>query len=179
MHENHPRYALIRAFQDALRDFVEAERAEMFAELVESYEESGAKSWDIQLPGEDGKVATLSLTFSKAEPAIDSKQEFTDWAMFNAPDLVKTVVVPAREDIVPKSTALQTLLDDYGAQPTADGTLVTQDGEEIPGVHVARELPKTFALRWAKQGRERVEAAYGEGRLNGLTVGTPMPELGS
>ena len=51
-------YAVVRAFQDALSDYVKAIRGEMFDDLVTRYEENGSKSWDIPLPGEEKKVAT-------------------------------------------------------------------------------------------------------------------------
>lgn len=167
-------YAVIRAFQDALKEYVEQTRAGMFTELVERHNEDGSKSWDITLPGEDKKVATVSLSFSKAEPKVDNKKEFVRWAMFNAPDLVMTKEVPASSEVVAKSTALQTLLNDYEAQVTDDG-LVTKDGEPIPGVIVTKEAPQTFALRWSGDGKRRVEVAYGNGKLNDRLLDTPMP----
>ena len=168
-------YAVIRAFQDALADYVKSTRSDMYADLVERYEEDGSKSWDIPLPGDDKKVATLSLSFSKSEPVIDNKAEFTKWAQWNAPDLVKEKVVPESREWVAKSTALQSLLEDYDAQITDDGLLVTKDGVPVPGVVVSEELPKTFSLRWAGDGKRRVEVAYANGELNERLLDTPMP----
>lgn len=168
-------YAVIRAFQDALSDYVKDTRSAMFADLVERYEEDGSKSWDIPLPGDDKKVATLSLSFNSSEPTISNRSEFTKWAQWNAPDLVKEQVVPESREWVAKSTALQSLMDDYDAQVTDDGELVTKDGEPIPGVTVPKSTPKTFGLRWSGDGKKRVERAYGDGLLNDRLLDTPMP----
>lgn len=168
-------YTVVRAFQDALSEYVKAIRGEMFEDLVSRYEEDGSKSWDIPLPGEDGKVATLSLSFSKSEPTIDNPSKFVKWAQWNAPDLVKERVVPETREWVAKSTALQTLVEDYDAQITDDGHLVTQDGVVVPGVIVSEERPKTFSLRWANDGKRRVEVAYGNGLLNERLLDTPLP----
>lgn len=170
-------YAVVRAFQDALKEFVESQRGEMFADLVERYEADGSKSWDINLPGDDKKVASLSLSISKPDPKIVSKQEFTNWAMFNAPDLVKTVERPATSEVVAKTTALDTLLSDYDATFNEDGQLVTKDGEVVPGVAQLAERPTTFSLRWGTDGKRRVERAYMSGSLDDQLLDTPMPLL--
>ena len=168
-------YTVVRAFQDALSDYVKGIRGEMFDDLIARYEADGSKSWDVPLPGEDGKVATLSLSFSKSEPTIDNSSEFVKWAQWNAPDLVKERVVPETREWVAKSTALQSLLEDYDAQITDDGHLVTKDGVVVPGVIVTEERPKTFSLRWANDGKRRVEVAYGNGMLNERLLDTPLP----
>lgn len=168
-------YTVVRAFQDALSDYVKGIRAEMYDDLVSRYEDDGSKSWDIPLPGDDKKVATISLSFNKSEPTIENRPEFVKWAQWNAPDLVKENVVPEKREWIAKSSALQSLIDDYGAQATEDGELVTEDGVAVPGVRVSEETPKTFSLRWSGDGKRRVEVAYGNGELNERLLETPMP----
>src|SRR5699024_4283012 len=144
-------YTVVRAFQDALSDYVKGIRGGMFEDLIARYEADGSKSWDVPLPGEDGEVATLSLSFSTPEPKIDNKAELVTCAQWNAPALVQhRGVREARR------------------RGTKDGVLV-------PGVIVTEERPQTFSLRWANDGKRRVEVAYGNGMLNERLLDTPLP----
>lgn len=170
-------YALVRAFQDFLKDWVDTRRADQQAEFVARWEQTGAAAFDVFLPGQTAKVATISLTMTSSDPVIEDPAALIAWAQFSAEDIIKTVTVPASEKVVLRTTALQTLADEYEVEWQDDGTAVTKDGEPVPGIRRPESHPKTHTMRWAKGGKERIEAAYVRGELADLLPGTPMPQI--
>lgn len=170
-------YALVRAFQDFLKAWVDERRADQQAELVDRWEQTGAAAFDVFLPGQTAKVATISLTMTSSDPVIEDPAALIAWAQFSAEDIIKTVTVPASEKVVLRTTALQTLADEYEVEWQDDGTAVTKDGEPVPGIRRHEPRPKTHTMRWATGGKERIETAYVRGELADLLPGTPMPQI--
>src|SRR5699024_6275271 len=169
------RSTVVCAVQVSLWGYVTGTRGDMFEDRIARYEAEGSKSWHATRAAGGATAATRSPSSSRSATPRDTTAEFAKRAQWNAPDLVKERVVPETREWVAKSAALQSLLEDYGAQITDDGRLVTKDGVLVPGVIVTEERPQTFSLRWANDGKRRVEVAYGNGMLNERLLDTPLP----
>lgn len=178
------RLAWVKAFSDALADFLKEQREDHLAMLVESYNESGNKSFDVLLP--DGtKVGSISLAQGKAHDDIVDEAELIAWAE-QFEDAVKVEVTPERvipEVVIPAETTKRLDMRWYdelikNAGEGDDGDLLTPDGEVIPGVkRIPAPAPDKFSVRYEKNGRERIALAYKRGQLSGLSEGTPLPAI--
>ena len=91
------RAAVLKCVSDALKAEVDAERGELFADLVNLYEFTGSKSLDVKLPDGKTKVASITLSMPKAGPAVTDRAAFEAWIAERYPHSV--VTVPERREV--------------------------------------------------------------------------------
>lgn len=155
--DNALRSAILKAISDALKAEVDAGRTELFDELLELHELTGAKSLDVSLP--DGrKIASISLAMPKA--GLDA------WIAQHYKGAV--IKVPARREISPpfRDELLSRLTF------TPEGVAIDENGEIVPGVEWrAAGAPKSFSIRFEKTGREQIAAAWSDGQFGPLMPG--------
>jgi hypothetical protein len=130
--------------------------------------ETGARQVAVALP--DGPdIATVSLSSGEAAAKVTDEDAFTAWVIANYDsEIERRFVTEVRE-------AFRTKV--LGAL-TAAGSAEWADPEtgvihEVPGVAIAPSRARTHSLRFKKDGREKVMAAWRDGRLAAVA----LPEL--
>ena len=174
------RFALLKAFADAIYAEMGANREDHTARLVERYTEEGTKAFDVRLP--DGlTVGSISLTIPKPTTEVTNEGAFLDWCEENRPNAVVTVprlaplpAVPSYRTVDPKAQTL--ILKD--SRPADDGNVVDLNGCLIDGVtYTSGATPTSFSVRYAPDGREALALAYRRGELNPLAAGSALPAI--
>ena len=146
-----------------------AGRSEALAHLLAAHEALGVKSVDVTLP--DGtKVGTATLTAPAAGISVD-EAAFMRWVQAEHP----TEVVPAVRESFRRVVRSRLKI--------VDGKVIDKStGEVVPwaSVRAAAERPTSFSVRYADGGREAIETAWREGRLNPLDhlTGRTLPAGG-
>jgi hypothetical protein len=146
-----------------------AGRAEALAQLVAANEALGVKSVDVTLP--DGtKVGTATLTATKPGISIDDAA-FMRWVQAEHPG----EVVPAVRESFRRLVVSRLMVD-------GDKVIDKTTGEVVAWARVrpAAPRPTSFSVRYADGGREAIETAWREGRLNPLDhlTGRALPAGG-
>jgi len=178
------RFALLKAFADAIYSEIASNREIHTARLVERYTEEGTKSFDVLLAG-GVKVGSISLTIPKPTTTVTDPEAFLAWCLDNRPDDVwfvkgePAVVIPATQDhfeVNPKATT--TILKE--SRPADDGAVVDVAGVLIDGVtYTNGAVPTSFSVRYTDDGREALALAYRRGQLNDLASGSALPAIES
>ena len=182
MRDANTRFALLKAFADAIYAEIASNREEHTARLVERYADEGTKSFDVKLP--DGtKVGSISLTVPKPTTTVTDDDAFLKWITVNRPGALR--LVPAQPAVVTPAAAefwqvdpkaVTTILAE--AKPADDGMVVDPDGVLIDGVsYLPAEAPKQFSVRYEGDGREALALAYRRGELNALASGSALPAI--
>lgn len=157
-----------------VKDEVEADRADRLEALLALRDDTGADRVEVTLPS-GHQVATLSLVKPKAREDVDQEKVLA-WAREHHPDLVERIhhdPVPAYTEERVDMTAVRAL----GLTSMPDGTVVTADGEVVPGMTVTTPPVRSFTVRYAPGGQEAVLAAWQGGDLGHLTMGHTLPAL--
>lgn len=182
------RFALLKAITDAIKTELDLERGDHTQDLKARYDDEGVKSMDVKLPG-GGKVATISLSIPKPSTEVVDEEALLAWCQANMPTAIKEHTVPAEpERVIPATpehtvyTVDQSMLDAMlkGARPVdpTSSILVDEDGTVIEGIeHVPGGPPKSFSVRYEKDGREDLAVAYRSGELDHLVAGSTLPAL--
>ena len=178
------RFALLKAFADAIYSEMSANRADHTARLVERYTDEGTKSFDVLLAG-GVKVGSISLTVPKPTTTVTDPEAFYLWCCQNRHEDVRyidgqpAVVIPATEghwEVDPKATT--TILAE--SRPADDGAVVDVSGVLIDGVtYTNGAVPSQFSVRYEPDGREALALAYRRGELNELASGSALPAIGA
>lgn len=169
-------FLLKKTIADIVKGEVDSDRADMLEALLEQYDDTGAKSVTIKIPGAE-KVATLTLAEPKPTTTVDAPA-LLEWCCEHRPELVKVVHHPAVEEWE------EPMLVDGAAATIAKsaklaGTVyITDDGEPIDGLeYVPAGRPKSFSVRYEKGGQERVIEAWKAGELGELDAGRTLPQI--
>ena len=178
------RFALLKAFADAIYSEIASNREIHTARLVERYAEEGTKSFDVLLAG-GVKVGSISLTVPKATTTVTDPAAFLAWCLDNRRDDMRyvdpqpAVVTPGTEgywEVDPKATT--TILAE--SRPADDGAVVDVSGVLIDGVtYTTGAVPSQFSVRYETDGREALALAYRRGELNELASGSALPAIGA
>jgi hypothetical protein len=162
------RETYLKTLLDAVSDAYKAARAETQRELDKAAEETGARQVAVSLP--DGPdIATVSLSAGSAEARVTDPDVFTAWVVEHyGSEIERRFVTEVRAAFREKV---------LGAL-TAAGGIEWADPEtgvihEVPGVEIAPARARTHSLRFKKDGRDQVMAAWREGRLADVA----LPEL--
>ena len=175
--QDNQRIALIKAYYDALGDFLKDAREQHLAQLLDRYEEENTKSWDIKLP-DNTKIGTITLPQGKPSDQTVDEAALFEWAEENGGIDVETIpAVAAREvkRVRPSWLAakIKTAIEGDNGELTD-----VETGEIIPGVRrVPGKAPSSFTVTYAPGGREKIATAYVRGELNDLAAGTVLPQI--
>ena len=148
---------MLRALADAVNDRLRAVRTQMQAAFDDS---SGIRQVAAQLP--DGtEVAKVSVTDPKPEAVVVDADAFRDWVMKTRPtEIRRTLHTEVRDSY--KALILN--------QITAAGVPEVCDKEtglvqSVPGVEVRATRARSHSVRFSKEGREAIAAAWRDGVL--------------
>jgi hypothetical protein len=171
------KFLLMKTLADMVKGETDAERKELMAALLEQFEETGTKSFSIQIPGAE-KVATFTIAEPKPGHKVNT-EALLAWCEWNRPDLVQEVEHPAVE-----AWTERRLRDDVEKVITkeyklAKDTYITDEGEPVDGVeYIPAGTPKSFTVTYAKDGQARVIEAYRAGELPNIAPGASLPQIG-
>ena len=175
--ERNLRFLLMKTLSDMVKTETDGERAELMAELLEQFENTGTKSFSIQVPGAE-KVATFTIAEPKPGHKVDAG-ELLAWCQSNRPDLVETLehpMVPAWTEHKLRPDVEKVITSEY---KLAGDTYISDEGEPVAGVeYVPAGTPKSFSVRYEKGGQERVLEAWRGGELGAITPGKNLPQIG-
>ena len=176
--ERNLKFLLMKTLSDMVKTETETERSALMDELLAQFEETGTKSFSIQVPGAE-KVATFTISEPKPGHKVKS-DELLAWCQVHRPDLVETLsfpMVPARTEHRLRGDVEKVITSEY---KLAGDTYITDDGEPVAGVeYVPAGTPKSFTVRYAPGGQERVIEAWRSGELAGIEPGKNLPRIGA
>ena len=180
------RFALLKAFADAIYTEIASNREIHTTRLVERYTEEGTKSFDVLLAG-GVKVGSISLTIPRPTTTVTDPAAFLAWCEDNRPEdvytnpgteatTIRTPAIPPSRMVNPKATT--TILAE--SRPADDGAVVDVSGVLIDGVtYTNGAVPSQFSVRYEPDGREALALAYRRGELNELASGSALPAIGA
>lgn len=182
LRESNLRIALLSELKRMVEERLKVERSKHLARLLKARDETGTKSFDVMLPGEDKALGTISLSSPSDSWDVD-ETALLKWAMEFLPTAVKETVVPPREELryyelYPAS--VKALLERAEWVETEDGGYAVdpKTGEVIDGLTFKPAgKPTRFQVRLSASGKERLFAAWASGRLNEITEGA-LPQIG-
>jgi len=183
--------ALMGAMTFVVKDINDAHRHNIMDTLLDSYRDTGNKSYSVALP--DGtKVATITLNEPKPETVVSDPAAFQEWCKTHRPDLLEhieheampawsqTIEYPATEawtETVLKGAAAAHIVEDY---KVAGDMYVTPEGEPVDGIeyHPADE-PSRFTMTYtAKDHGTSVVQAWRDGQIP-LELDSNLPRIGA
>lgn len=185
------RFALLKAVADAINEELALERGDHTRDLKARYEDEGTTAFDVALPDGGAKVAKISLSVPKPVTEIVDEEAFVAWCRENMPTAVTETVIPAEPERVipatPERTVYtvdpkmaDTLLKGTRPVDSAGGPVVDDGGLLVEGVEYRPAgAPKSFSVRYEKDGREALALAYRAGALDHLVGGSTLPQLES
>lgn len=165
------REAYLKTLLDVVNDAYKEARAETQSLLDTAAEETGTRQVAVTLP--DGPdIATVSLTAGEAAAKVVDSEKFKAWVLENFGSEIKREFVTSVQPAFEKKLL---------AEMTAAGGTEWPDPEtgvihDVPGVEFAPARARTHAVRFKKDGRDKVMAAWREGRL--ATVALPQLTAG-
>gem|GEM_PF-1258990 len=171
------RIALIKAYADALGDFLKEARDEHLEALLARYEEENTKSWDVKLP-DNTKIGAITLPQGKPTDKTVDEAALFEWAEENGGIDVETIPAVAAREV--KKVRASWLAAKIKTAIEGDGGELTdvETGEIIPGIlRVPGKAPSSFTVTYAPGGREKIATAYVRGLLNDLAAGTVLPQI--
>lgn len=162
------REAYLKTLLDVVNDAYKEARAETQQLLDTAATETGTRQAAVALP--DGpEIATISLSAGSAEARVTDPDAFTAWVVANYGTEIERRFVTEVRDAFRKK-----LLDEMTAVGRAEwADPETGEVHEVPGVVIAPARARTHSLRFKKDGRDQVMAAWREGRLADVA----LPEL--
>lgn len=172
------KFLLMKTLADLVKSEVDENRAELFPELMEQFEDNGVKSFTIKVPGAE-KVATFTISEPKPATKVDTAA-LIQWCEANRPDLLTDVEHP------PVEAWTQTVLAE-GAEaeimkscPLVGDKFYDENGAEVDGItYIPAGKPKSFTVRYEKGGQERVLQAWRDGDLASIDTGRNLPKIGA
>jgi hypothetical protein len=171
------REAYLKTLLDVVNDAYKEARTETQSLLDTAAMESGTRQVAVTLPGGPEQpgvdIATVSLSAGEGAAKVTDPEKFKAWVMENYGSEIKREFVTSVQPAFEKKLL---------AEMTAAGGTEWPDPEtgvihDVPGVEIAASRARTHAVRFKNEGRERVMAAWREGRL--ATVALPQLTTGS
>lgn len=171
------REAYLKTLLDVVNDAYKEARAETQTLLDTAAEETGTRQVAVTLPGSPEQpgvdIATVSLSAGEGAAKVTDSEKFKAWVLENYGSEIK------REFVTSVQPAFQKKLLD---EMTAAGGAEWADPEtgvihDVPGVEIAASRARTHAVRFKKDGRDKVMSAWREGRL--ATVALPQLTAGA
>lgn len=165
------REAYLKTLLDVVNDAYKEARTETQSLLDIAAEETGTRQVAVTLP--DGPdIATVSLSAGEGAAKVTDPEKFKAWVLENYASEIKREFVTSVQPAFEKKLL---------AELTAAGGTEWPDPEtgvihDVPGVEIAASRARTHAVRFKNEGRERVMAAWREGRL--ATVALPQLTTG-
>ncbi|MFF4552774.1 hypothetical protein [Streptomyces sp. NPDC001422] len=162
------REAYLKTLLDVVNDAYKQARAETQTALDVAAEETGARQVAASLP--DGPdIATVSLSAGEAAAKVTDDEAFTAWVIAHyGSEVERRFVTEVRSAFREKVLGALTAAGGVEWADPETGVI-----HEVPGVVFAPARARTHSLRFKKDGRDQVMAAWREGRL--ATVA--LPEL--
>lgn len=171
-------FLLMKTLADLVKTETDTVRAELMDILLAQFNDTGTKSFSIQIPGAE-KVATFTIAEPKPSHKVNS-DELLAWCQANRADLVETLIHPAVEawtEYRLRGDVEKVITSEY---KLAGDTYITDKGEPVAGVeYVPAGTPKSFSVRYEKGGQERVIEAWRAGELAGIEPGKNLPQIGA
>lgn len=166
--ESAAREAYLKTLLDVVNDAYKVARSETQQALDAAAQETGTRQAAVSLP--DGPdIGTISLSAGSAEARVTDAEVFTAWVVANrSTEVERRFVTEVREAFRTKLLGEMTAA---GRPEWADPE--TGEVHEVPGVTIAPARARTHSLRFKKDGRDQVMAAWREGRLADVA----LPEL--
>ena len=177
--EENLKFLLMKTLTDLVKGETDEARKELMVVLLAQYEETGTKSFSVQVPGAE-KVATFTLAEPKPGVKVADAEGLLEWCRTNRPDLTETVEHPPVEGWT-ETRLVKTAVDDVVKDSKLAGALfVTVDGEPVEGIeYVPAAAPKSFSVLYEKGGQGRVVDAWRHGELAGIEPGQTLPQIGA
>lgn len=170
------REAYLKTLLDVVNDAYKEARAETQSLLDVAAMETGTRQVAVTLPSEPDKpgvdIATVSLSAGEGAARVSDPEKFKAWVLENHGSEIKREFVTSVQPAFEKKIL---------AELTAAGGTEWPDPEtgvihDVPGVEIAASRARTHAVRFKKDGRDQVMAAWREGRL--ATVALPQLTAG-
>lgn len=169
-------FTLRKTIADRVSAEVKGERLDLQDRLLQRMRDEGVKQTMVSLP--DG-TPVATLTVSQPRPVVEAvdPEGLLEWARENRPEWVETVEHEAvaawtEHRLTPEALAGKGLTQAPG------GTLVTTDGEAVPGLRRTTPAPKSFAVKYADGGADALVEAWLVGELAAVDAGATLPTLG-
>ena len=169
-------FALRKTIGDRVTAEVKGERLDLQDRLLQRMRDEGVKQTQVSLP--DG-TPVATLTVSQPRPVVEAvdPEALLEWARENRPEWVETVEHEAvaawtEHRLTPEALAGKGLTQAPG------GTLVTADGEAVPGLRRTTPAVKSFAVKYADGGADALVEAWLGGELAAVDAGATLPTLG-
>lgn len=170
-------FLLIKTLADVVKTETDKHRAELMEVLLAQFEDTGNKSYSVHIPGAE-KVATFTIAEPKPTHKVDA-EALLEWCKVNRKDLVETIEhepVPARTEYRLRDDVEKVITGEYNLAGTM---YINPDGIHVEGVeYVPAGTPKSFTVRYEKQGQDRVIQAWRGGELAGIEPGSSLPQIG-
>lgn len=191
LRDDNLRATLHKVLGDVVADLVKNARQAHLADLTNSYDDTGTKSFDVRLPN-GVKVATVSLSIPKEKVDVTDPDVLLEHLQnVGYGWLLKIVEHPAvPEHVVPAQDAWDEVVINgdrlaewlTAVKPvdkTEPGPVVDPDtGEVVPGVtYTPAADPSSYSVRPTPDGRDEVLRAWRGGELDHLTDGSVLPAL--
>lgn len=162
------REAYLKTLYDVVGDAYKAARAETQQYLDTAAEETGVRQIAAALPG-GPDIATVSLSAGEAAAKVTDEDAFTAWVVANyATEIERRFVTEVRAAFRDKVLGALTATGGTEWVDPESGVI-----HEVPGVAIAPSRARTHSLRFKKDGRDQVMAAWRDGRLAAVA----LPEL--
>jgi hypothetical protein len=162
------REAYLKTLLDAVNDAYKEARAETQTLLDAAAQETGTRQAAVALP--DGPdIATVSLSAGETAAKVIDEEAFTAWVVTNyGTEIERRFITEVRAAFRDKVLGALTAA---GVAQWVDPE--TGELHDVPGVAIAPSRARTHSLRFKKDGRDQVMAAWREGRLASVA----LPEL--
>lgn len=171
---------LQRIVNNAIADYTGARKKAMDERLPEASRQLGTDQWKVRVPtvnGEQVHIGTISVKRTKEKTEVESETSLIEWLESTHPDMVEEETIPER--VIPerkvkriKMSAVQSIID--SATPDGDGSLITPDGEPIPGVkHTPKDQYAGHLISFGGKGNPLEEAGLElltRGLIKGRTI---------
>ena len=148
------RVAVLTALRDAIDTALQNDRDDLTDNLKELNNTFGVKVIEVELPNAE-KVGTASLSVSEPKPFVNNERLFLDWVQASHPTEIVRAVRPSFQK------ALFSAID----TTSADEAVNSLTGEVIPGLMMNLGGVERMTLRFNKQGRDLIAAAFTRGEL--------------
>lgn len=161
------RAAILKRLQEKISEVDKAGRAEGLQQFLAARDALGVKTVDVTLT--DGtKVARATLPTPQPGIRVDD-EAFLEWVRSERPEEIVEAVRESFRRAVLKDLTIH-----------GDTVVNKRTGEvvEWASVRPAAENPTHFTLTFVGDGRDLIEAAWADGRLNILDVLTPALSAG-
>jgi len=182
LRERNLQLALLKAVADAVQKAMAELREDHLVTLLDSYDNVGVKAFVVKLPGDPSlKVATITLAEQKEAYEVTDEKAFLKWSAANRPDSVETVITPTVRKRTFKQVNPRAQTAYLKELRPGDGGIAFDptNGEVVEGVtYRPAGRPKSFAVRYETEGRDRLIDAWRLGELADIVGSDVLPQIG-